>query len=232
MRSKKTTGSTGLSFTVSGDFSRRTTTEAARIVLPGDDVLAAVTIAAKALVQRGNLIIENVPLEPWATQSLQLLRKMGLTPGIEETGTTTFGAVGNLQLQRFERIGRKIDCVPLYQFSRQLPSMVVVGAFAKGQSVFRQLGDLRDDTPDGIEEILTCLRAMGVHHGEMPDGIILKGANQYDGFDLSQSLPPATSAAFAVAGLVCIGKSTVCDEGLCGRFPDFAALLDSIGEFR
>ena len=110
--------------------------------------------------------------------------------------------------------------------------MVIIAAFAKGESVLRELADLRNDEPDGIDTIESCIRTLGAHHGEMPDGIVLKGGYDFDGFDLDRPLGAACAGAFAIAGLHCTGNTTINDEHLGRRFPDFEALLEKIVEQR
>jgi 5-enolpyruvylshikimate-3-phosphate synthase len=107
-----------------------------------------------------------------------------------------------------------------------------MAAYADGQSVFRGLEDLRRDEPDGIEQILALARAVGIRHGEMPDGIVIDGGRQYDGFDLSDHLPAPLAAAGAVAALHCMGKTTINDEAIVRRWPRFAETLHSLCEYR
>jgi 3-phosphoshikimate 1-carboxyvinyltransferase len=109
---------------------------------------------------------------------------------------------------------------------------VVVAAFAQGQSVFRGLEDLRRDEPDGIGQVLSLARAAGIRHGEMPDGIVIDGGRQYDGFDLSDHLPAPLAAAAAAAALHCMGKTTINDESIVRRWPRFSEMLHSLCEFR
>jgi 5-enolpyruvylshikimate-3-phosphate synthase len=110
--------------------------------------------------------------------------------------------------------------------------MVVICCFARGQSVFRGLEQLRYNDPDGIELILECVRALGGRHGEMPDGIVIDGLKQFDGFDLELELPASLSGACAVAGLKCMGKTTIADTALLERWPEFPSILEGICEYR
>ncbi len=227
-RMKGKSGKGAPSFTISADFSARPA-EPPALTLPGDDVLGAALLAAKSLVQRGNLVIENMPLESWATATLQLVRRMGCSPAIQETGTTSFGQVGMVQLQRFSPAGRRLECTPLYQFARQLPSMTVIALFAEGESVFRGLGELRADVPDAVGRIVSFLETIGSHHGEVfPDGVVLKGASQYDGFDMSEPLPAHVAAAWCMAALKCIGDSTIENTDIVRRWPRFDELIASL----
>jgi hypothetical protein len=230
MKKKKVDPTTPV-YTVTADFSHRPAADV-NITLPGDDVLAAVLFCAKGLVQKGNLVVENVPLEVWSTQALQFARRMGCAPGIQQSGTGSFGAVGMVQLQRFDLAGRKVDCRPLFHFVSQLPCMVMQSAFAEGESVFRGLDDLRLDVPDGVEGLMECLRRLEVRHGEMPDGIVLKGSKNLDGFDVTANLPAHLSGALAAAGLRCQGKTTVADEALRVRWPSFEQMLTDLCEFK
>ncbi|MBD3316134.1 MAG: hypothetical protein GF344_10125 [Chitinivibrionales bacterium] len=222
---------TGPVYIISADFSVKPESPV-QIELPGDQILASTLLVAKSVVQRGALTIENVPLESWASGMVNLLRKMGCKPGMQETRRGSYGAIGMVQLQAFTVQGRKTECVPLFQHSGHLPAMVVLSCFAKGQSVFRRLELLRDDRPDPIEQMLYCVRMLGGRHGEMPDGMVIDAAHAYDGFDLEEELPASMAAACAAGALRCTGKSTIADRSLCYRWPSFKKLLDSICTYR
>jgi hypothetical protein len=220
-----------LLYTVSADFGTRGPA-AVSITLPGDDVLCSVLIAAKCVVPRGGMVIENAGMESWNSQALALVKKMGGAVAMQETASTSFGSVGTVSLQKLGLSGRKVDCNPLFTYAPQLPAMAVIAAYAQGQSVFRGLSDLRCDEPDGLSQILTLAGTVGIRHGEMPDGIVIDGGRQYDGFDLSDHLPASIAAAAAAAALHCMGKSTINDESIVRRWPRFSEMLLSLCEIR
>ena len=66
----------------------------------------------------------------------------------------------------------------------------------------------------------------------MPDGVVLEGSKRYDGFDLSATLPAPLAGAMAVAALKCTGKSTINDEFILHRWPDFKGILGGICKAR
>jgi hypothetical protein len=218
-------------FTVAADLSKREDI-APVITLPGDDVLCAIFAVAKCIVPKGSLIIENAALESWSMATLSLFRKMGGAVATQETGATSFGPCGTVTFTKFGHSGRKVECVPLFQYAPQLPAMVVLAAYGAGQSVFRGCADLRNDEPDGLEQILSCVNLLGARHGEMPDGIVIDGGRQFDGFDLPDHVPAHLAASFAVAGLHCMGKTTVNDEAIRRKWPRFGEMLWSICQFR
>jgi 5-enolpyruvylshikimate-3-phosphate synthase len=220
-----------LQFSLSVDFSKDPARQA-ELTLPGDEILSSLIIAAKCLVPKGSLIVENVSLETWSTPLLQFLKNMGAALGTQETGRSSFGSVGSVVVQKINPFGRKVDCRPRYQFASQLPIMVVMAMFAQGQSIFRNLEDLRNDEPDGIDCLNACISTLGARFGEMPDGIVVEGAKQFDGFDLKAPLPSPIAGAFAVAGLKCRGTTTIADDLLAKRWPDFETILRSITQFK
>jgi hypothetical protein len=219
------------SFSISADFSKRPESPVA-ISLPGDEILTALMVVAKSIVQKGNLVIGNVSLEPWNLITLDFIRKMGCRPGLQETGQCTFGATGMLQLQQFTLSNRTTTCKPACHYAPHLAPMAVIAAFGQGQSVFRGLEDLRLDMPDRLEQVLSCVKQLGARFGDMPDGLVIEGSKQFDGFDISESLPAPVSGAFAVAGCKCIGATRVSSEQIERRWPDFLEKLASICEFR
>jgi hypothetical protein len=222
------------SFIVEADFSTIThdNANAVNIAIPGDETLAAALITAKALVPKGDFELSNVALDPWASQALSFMKKMGAKINTEERAKTAFGPAGAVTVQKSERVGRKARCVPLYQYLGQLPCMTIAAAFAEGKSVFRDLEPMRLFDPDGLEQLEQCLRPLGIRHGEMPDGMVIEGAKEFDGFDILEPLPAHIAAAFCVAGIKCMGETSIADDFVAARWPDFEKMINEIFEFR
>jgi len=123
--------------------------------------------------------------------------------------------------------------VPLYQHEMQLPAMAVMTLFAEGESVFRGLSGLRSDPPDAVARVLAFLNALNAHAGELlPDGFVLRGAAQYDGFDVAEALPAHVAGAWAAAALKCMGASSIDDSLIVERWPEFFTMLDRLCEYR
>lgn len=220
-------------FTITADFSEQPVQDGPiDLLLPGDEVLLGLFLEAKSLIPKGSLVIDNAPLDPWALPMLSLLRKMGGKPSQQETHQTAFGAAGMITIQKADMTGQKTECKPLYHYVHQLPAMAVITAFAEGQSIFRGLEDLRLSEPDCIKQLEACLTLMNAKFGDMPDGFVVKGSHDYDGFDLTDPLPAGISGAFAIAGLCCMGTTTVNDDRIAERWPMFKELLETLFEYR
>jgi 5-enolpyruvylshikimate-3-phosphate synthase len=160
------------------------------------------------------------------------MHKMGCKLSQQKMRQTAFGSAGMVTLSKFDLTGQKTDFIPQHHAAFQLPAMAVLSAFSEGQSLFRRFDDLRLNDPDGIKELEVCLKTMNVKFGDIPDGFVIKGSSEYDGFDLIEPLPSHMAGAFAVAGLRCAGATTINDELLLERWPDFEDLITTLCEFR
>jgi hypothetical protein len=234
MQHKNKSAASGQQFIITANFSpcHNLPPEPAVMTLPGDALLGAVFTTAKCLYPKSSFTIGNLLLETWATPFLPFLRKIGCKVSVQETGRTSFGSTGMLTVQSGDLSGKKLECIPSVRFSPYLPSLAVIASFAKGESVFRELADLRNDVPDGIELIESCIRTLGARHGEMLDGIVLQGGTDFDGFDIPSPLPAWYAAAFAIAATRCIGSSTIDDTLLKEYFPSFDRYLATFFEYR
>ncbi len=219
------------SFIVTADFTNEND-EAILLDIPGDDILASLLLLAKSLVQKGLLVMANVPSEQWASSMLNLIRKMQCPVGIQDERDSSFGTTAMVSLQKFKLVGRKVECTPLSNFERQLPAMAILANFASGQSVFRGLEGLRLDNPDRLKQLLLSIEKMGGRHGEMPDGVVIDGGQPSDGFDLTEHFTVSLNGSCAMAGLKCNGQTVVEDTQLLQRWPDFNSLINTMCTFR
>ncbi len=230
---KKPAVSNGIQYLFSADFHRKEGDSAViPVTLPGDEILSAILLTARCLIQKGSFVLGNIPLETWSAPVLNFIRKMGTKVTAQESGRTSFGSIGLLSMQKIELTGRKLDCKPLSSYEPYLPPLIILAAFAQGQSVFRGLDDLRNDDPDGIDLLESCIRRLGARHGEMPDGIVMEGGKDFDGFDFESAFYAELSAAFAIAGLHCVGTTAINDEHILQRWPDFETILTTLFEPR
>lgn len=233
IQAKKKQSSQKQQFAVTAVFSQNNISEKpVEVILPGDEILSAIMITAKCLLPKGSFVLNNMPLETWATPVLSFIRKMGCKISIQETHRCSFGSVGMVNIQKFEFKGRKMECSPAENYYIYIPSLVILAAFAKGQSVFRNMEELRNDNPDGIDLIESCIRKLGARHGEMPDGIVMEGGTDFDGFDFTENYPAHISGSFSVAGLKCLGETHIEDDYIKQRWPDFESIVSKLAEFR
>jgi len=110
-----------------------------------------------------------------------------------------------------------------------LPVMAVLGCFAGGRTVLRNVAHARIKETDRIAVMACELRKMGARIDELEDGLIvhesaLQGA-AVDGHEDHRVV-----MALALAGLNCPGTTTVAAAEAAGiTFPTFHTLMQSIG---
>lgn len=219
-------------FTIIFEFNKELPQDSVNITLPGDTVLGAMLITGKAMIPKGQFVLENVLIESWSQAVLNMIKKMGGKPAVQVNDKCTFGDVGLITLPKFDLVGRKLSCKPLYNYRPYLGSLTVLANYSEGQCIFRDLEDLRNEDPDYIEVLLELVREMGGRHGEMPDGMVLDGSKHKDSFDLQKEFSPYLNGACAIAALRCNGKSTVSDEYINYRWPNFNLMIEDITTYK
>ena len=236
MKKSKKKESSKQSYTLSYNFLESTNTEKENlpvaVSLPGDSVLSALLLTLKTLIPTGQFLVENALCETWAQAPLTLIKKMGCKPAVQTTGKCSFGEIGLISIPKFKLVGRRLHCSPLYHYRPFFAALTVLANYAEGESIYRELEDFRLDPTDKIETLLSFVRIMGGRHGEMPDGMVLDGSKQKDGFDLFDSISPDINGAAIVAALRCNGKSTINEEPVLYRWPNFFEYIDSITKYK
>ncbi len=136
--------------------------------IEGDASSASYFLAAAA-VTGSSVTVENLP--PGSMQGdagfRDILQRMGCeVVSDQERGTTVIGPQpGNLSAIEID-MSRWPDVVP---------TLAVVAAFAKGETVIRNVAHLRIKETDRISAVVTELRRIGIDAIELDDGMVIKG---------------------------------------------------------
>jgi len=81
-----------------------------------------------------------------------------------------------------------------------VPTLAVVAAFAKGETVINNVGHLRVKECDRLQAVATELKKMGIEVKEKKDGLIIKGG-QPQGAEIETYNDHRIAMSFAIAGL-------------------------------
>jgi 3-phosphoshikimate 1-carboxyvinyltransferase len=153
-----------------------------QIEVPADPSSAAFFIALASLADRGELLLENVSLNPTRSGFLDAMRRMGAnilvearsSGGGDETGTLRVqpATLGNLRITESE-VPSLID---------ELPLLACVAAAAGVELEITGAAELRVKESDRIKVVVENLRAVGAHAEELPDGLrVLAGPRKLAG---------------------------------------------------
>jgi len=199
--------------------------EAIDVEVPGDLSSAAPFLALAAIVPGGEVVVENVGLNPGRTGFLDILEAFGARVEIEVeaadpeprgTVRVTGGPLAGIEIGG-ETIPRAID---------ELPLAAVVACLAEGTTRITDAGELRVKESDRIATIATGLARLGATVEPTPDGLVVEGPAVLAGADLDAAEDHRIGMALAVAAAVARGPSRLAGaDWIDVSYPGFLADL-------
>ena len=204
------------------------------MTVPGDASSAAYFVAAAMLLDRSDLSIEGVGLNPTRAEFLSVLRSWGANISTEGERCERNEPIGTIHIRggvKSSRPGaeRIIEKSTIPSVIDELPLLAVVGTQIDGGIQIKDAGELRHKESDRLSATATNLRLMGANVEEHPDGLTVHGPTALRGASLSAFGDHRIAMAFTVATLIADGPSEIEGAGCVDiSFPEFFALLDSV----
>ncbi len=205
-----------------------------RLNVPGDFSSAAFFIVAGLLgATTAGLMIKNVGMNPTRTGLLDVLRAMGAN--IQTLNPRQSGAepVADLLIHASELRGIRVpvELVPLA--IDELPVLLIAAACAAGETIVTGAEELRVKESDRIAAMSAGLRALGVAHSVLPDGMRLEGRGDgamFSGGEVDSFGDHRIAMSFAVASLRAAKPIVIRDvANVATSFPGFVELARSVG---
>ncbi len=202
--------------------------------VPGDLSSAAFWIAAATLVPGSELAIRGVGLNPTRTGFLAALQRMGACISVGGVREEAGEPVGDLLVRGAERMQAvEIGGEEVPTLVDEVPLLAVVATQAEGTTVVRDAEELRVKETDRLRAVAENLRRMGVFVEELPDGLVIPGPQPLRGACLPGYGDHRIVMAFAVAGLIARGETTIEGaEWVDISYPGFFEVLSQIVELR
>lgn len=206
--------------------------------VPGDFSAAAFFIAAAALLEKSEIEIEGVGLNPTRTQFLDTLRALGAEIDIGSKRDESNEPVGIIRARGSklrENPEKELTLTISGQLSTalidELPLLAVVGSQLPAGLIIRDARELRFKESDRITATARNLKAMGAAVEEFDDGLRIVGAAQLKGATLESFGDHRIAMAFSVAALLADGESEIAgSECVSVSFPRFFEVLESLVE--
>src|SRR5207245_1943924 len=131
--------------------------------VPGDASSAAFLVAAAVLAEAGELVIENVGVNPTRTGFLVVLERMGAH--VERVNLRDEGGepVADLVARPAALRGTEVSAAEVPTLVDEVPVLAVLASRAAegSETVFREVGELRVKESNRLELIAANLRAVG-----------------------------------------------------------------------
>src|SRR5947209_6404741 len=168
--------------------------------IPGDVSSAAFLVGAAVLAEGGELVIENVGVNPTRTGFLVVLERMGAP--VERVNLRDQGGepVADLVARPAALSGTEVTVAEVPTLVDEVPILAVLASRAAGETVFREVGELRVKESNRLELIAANLRAVGVEAEARGNDLRVCGAARPPRGRVATARDHRLAMAFAVLG--------------------------------
>jgi 3-phosphoshikimate 1-carboxyvinyltransferase len=177
---------------------------ATAVSVPADFSSAAFFLVAAVLAADGPVLLTNIGVNPTRTGLIELLRRMGADIRVHpRAGGTLAGAepVADLEVHRTALHGIKVPEALVPLAIDEFPAFFIAAACASGETQVRGVLELRVKESDRLAVMAQGLKALGVEHQLLPDGLYIRGAASLGGGSIDSHGDHRIAMAFAIAGL-------------------------------
>jgi 3-phosphoshikimate 1-carboxyvinyltransferase len=172
------------------------------LAIPGDISSAAFLIAAAILAEGGELLIERVGVNPTRTGALAVLERMGGHVERVNLGAEGGEPVADLLVRPATLLGTEVGAGEIPSLVDEVPVLAVLASRAVGETVFRQVGELRVKESNRLELVAANLRALGTGAEVRGDDLFVQGGRQPPRGRVETAGDHRLAMAFAVLGTV------------------------------
>jgi 3-phosphoshikimate 1-carboxyvinyltransferase len=207
------------------------TVQACDGAVPGDPSAAAFWLVAGAIHPAAELRLRGVGVNPTRRAVIDLLRRMGASIDEQPADGGTPGGEAIADLTVRSSALRAIELTPTDTASAidEIPVLCLAATQARGRTVIRGAGELRNKESDRIAGIKDGLRALGARIDADRDELIIDGPTPLRGNAVSSVGDHRLALTFAIAGLVAAGRTTIGrPESVAVSYPTFFADLERI----
>ncbi|MFZ3373262.1 MAG: 3-phosphoshikimate 1-carboxyvinyltransferase, partial [Desulfitobacteriaceae bacterium] len=200
-----------------------------KVAVPGDISSAAFFLVLGSLIQKGELILPGVGVNPTRTGILDALRLMGAQITESEVTEICGEPQATLRVRPSHLRGIEIGGSLIPRLIDEIPVLAVAMCLAEGESVIRNAEELMIKETDRISTVVKGLSSLGAKIEKLPDGLRIQGQPSLRGGSVNSYGDHRLAMAWAVAGL--LSKEGVSVQGMEAAsvsYPDFLRDLDNI----
>jgi 3-phosphoshikimate 1-carboxyvinyltransferase len=173
-----------------------------RLVVPGDISSAAFLVAAAVLAEDGELVIEGVGVNPTRTGFLVVLERMGARVARVSLRSEGGEPVADLVVHPAPLVETEVEAAEIPTLVDEVPILAVLASRARGETVFRSVGELRVKESNRLELLAHNLRALSVEAEVRGDDLRVRGTARPPCGTVDTASDHRLAMAFAVLGTV------------------------------
>ncbi|MGH7531085.1 MAG: 3-phosphoshikimate 1-carboxyvinyltransferase, partial [Gemmatimonadales bacterium] len=162
---------------------------------------AAFLVAAAVLADGGELCIENVGVNPTRTGALVVLERMGARVERINLRDAAGEPVADLIARPATDLrGTEVTAAEIPTLVDEVPMLAVLASRAPGETVFREVGELRVKESNRLELVAANLRAVGVQAEVQGNDLVVEGGAEPPRGRVDTAHDHRLAMAFAVLG--------------------------------
>ena len=199
------------------------------IQVPGDPSSAAFLVGAAALAEAGQVRIAGVGVNPTRTGFLRVLERMGADVAVDAPDTSFGEPVADLIAGPASLRRTEVTAGEIPGLIDEIPLLAVLATRAEGDTVFRDVGELRVKESDRLGLIAGNIRAVGGRAEVRGDDLHVQGVERPPRGRVRTAGDHRIAMAFTVLGTLPGARISI-DDMACAAvsFPGFSATLRSI----
>jgi 3-phosphoshikimate 1-carboxyvinyltransferase len=199
------------------------------IQVPGDPSSAAFLVGAAVLAEAGELSIAGVGVNPTRIGFLGVLERMGARIRLEARDTSFGEPVADLAVGPAALRHTEVHTGEIPGLIDEIPMLAVLASRAEGETVFRDVGELRVKESDRLGLIADNVRAVGGLAEVQGDDLFVQGVERPPRGRVRTAGDHRIAMAFAVLGTLPGARVAVDDLGCAAvSFPGFPETLRSL----
>lgn len=201
----------------------------ATLVVPGDLSSAAFPLVAAAVLPDSHVVVEGVGVNPTRAGILRILQSYGADLTIHDAREVCGEPTATVEVRAADRRPLEVSGEVTVAAIDELPLVGILGAFAEGETVVRDAGELRVKESDRVAAITEGLRRMGADIVPTPDGFVIRGPSRLRGTSVDSAGDHRIAMALAVAALAAEGETTITGwSSVAVSYPGFEHDLEAL----
>ncbi len=145
------------------------------IHIPSDPSSSAFPTVWAAVTDGSELIIRDICINPTRIGFIDVLKRMGADIKIVNTRYSSGEKIGDMVVKGHRLRSTVMEGVEIPGIIDEIPILSVAAAFADGETIIRDAGELRVKETDRIAAVVEGLKALGGNVDTMEEGMIIKG---------------------------------------------------------
>ncbi len=196
----------------------------------GDLSSAAFFLAAGTILPNSLLTIRHIGINPSRVALIDVMRQMGANIEIQNQRLAHGEPVADLVVTASELSGDiKLTGEVIANLIDEIPILAVVATQLSGTLTIYDAHELRVKESDRIRSIVDNLRRMKIKIEEFEDGFFIEGKQTLQGATVESYHDHRIAMAFAVAGLIADGTTTINGADAASvSLPEFYELMESL----